>query len=179
MKYNIEAKKRLDQIYALIEINEQNPFDRNFDDSIFELVDSFLANYEDTNYIKLILDSSLKVNMHKIGCLLTILLWSTRDEGEKIQAWRVDTFENGKLREVQIALCVTDVYPMKDLNVFLNKLNEIKNEYPETESLCKYWMISTQNALLRDEINKNNGTFRRVKQKVVKFLNQYMKNFKI
>jgi hypothetical protein len=70
MKYNSEAKKQLDQIYALIEINEQNPFDRIFDDSIFELVDDFLANFEDADYIKLILDNSTKMNIHKVGCLL-------------------------------------------------------------------------------------------------------------
>jgi hypothetical protein len=110
---------------------------------------------------------------------ITILLWSTRDEGEKVQVWRVDSFENGNQRDVQIALCVTDVYPMKDLNVFLNKLNEIKKKYPEIESLCEHWMISTKNALLRDEINKNKGIFQEAKQKMVKFLNKHIKNFKV
>jgi hypothetical protein len=177
MKYNIEAKKRLDKIYALIEINEQNPFDRNFDDSIFDLVDDFLVNFEDGNYIKLILDCSTKVNIHKVGCLLTIMLWSTRDEGEKVQAWRVGCFENGNQRDVQIALCVTDVYPMKDLNVFLKKIEEIRIKHPQTESICEYWMILTKNDLLRDEINKNKGTLRKVKQEVVKFLKRYLLKF--
>jgi hypothetical protein len=178
MKYNIEAKKRLDRIYALIEINEQNPFDRNFDDSIFGLVDDFLRNFEDADYVKIIIDYSTKINIHKVGCLLTFLLWSTRDEGEKVQVWRVDSFENGSQRDVQIALCVTDVYPMKDLNVFLNKLKEIKKKYPETEPLCEYWIVSTKNALLRDKINKNKGSFQEIKQRIIDFLNNFMKNCK-
>ena len=171
--YDTEAQKQLDQIYALIEINDQNPFNRTFDDSIFELVDDFLASCEDTDYIKLILDASTNININKIGCLLTIMLWSTRDEGETIHAWRVASFENGNQRDVQIALCVTDVYPMKDLNAFLNKLNEIKKKYPETESLCEHWMISTQDTLLRMERNKNNGMFQEVKKRIGKFLNKY------
>ncbi|MEZ4926166.1 MAG: hypothetical protein R3A50_07815 [Saprospiraceae bacterium] len=179
MKYNIEAKSRLDQIYALIEINERNPFDRNFDDSIFDLVDDFLSDHQDTDYIKLILDNSTEMNIHKIGCLLTILLWSTRDEGEKVQVWRVDSFENGNPRDIQIALSVTDVYPMKDLNVLLNKLNELKNKYPETENLCQYWLIQVKDALLRDEIYKNKGMFQELTGRVVDFFNKYIKNFKV
>jgi hypothetical protein len=169
MEDHTEAKKRLDQIYALIAINEQNPFERNFHDSIFDLVDDFLARFENSNYIKLILDCST-IDVHKIGCLFTIMLWSTRDEGEKIHAWMVESYENGSQRDVEIALCVTEVYPMKDLNVFMEKLEQIKIKYPQTEILADYWLVQTKNTLPRDEMNKSVGLFEEAKQKFLKFL---------
>lgn len=171
MEYHTDVQKRLDQIYTLIEVGRQNPFDRNFDDSIFELVDSFLSKYEDTDYIQLILNSSEKVDIHKVGCLLTIMLWSTKDEGAKINAWRLDSFNNGKQRDVEIALCVTDVYPMKDLNAFLSILNKINEKYPKTGFLCEYWMVLTKNALLRDEIINKENLLQKIKQKIIEFFN--------
>jgi hypothetical protein len=169
MEDYIEAKRRLDQIYALIEINERNPFERNFHDSIFDLIDDFLARFEKSNYIKLILDCST-INVHKIGCLFTIMLWSTRDEGEKIHAWRVESYENGSQRDVEIALCVTEVYPMKELNVFMKKLEQIKIKYPQTEILADYWLIQTKNTLLRDEINESVGFVEKAKTRFFKLL---------
>jgi hypothetical protein len=173
MTANTELKSQLDEIYALIDLNEQNPFDRDFDASIFDLVDAFLAVHEDSNYINLIVDASTHVDMHRVGCLFTIMLWSTRDEGEKIQAWRVDRFDHGTQRDVEIALCMTEVYPMKDLTAFLEKLNNLKQKYPQTEPLCARWMNSTQNTLRQHEALEQGGLFYVLKQKTLQFFNRY------
>lgn len=166
MNDKLKPVNQLLQIYSLMEVNEQNPFDIHFDDSIFDLVDEFLGVYESTDYIQLILECSLDENIHKVGCLFSILLWSTRDEGEKVQNWRVQSFEHENQRDIEIALCVTDVYPMKDLVQFSGKLKEIAAKFPETKPLCDYWIDQVQKELIWREVKTNDGPVQKIMDKI-------------
>ncbi|MBL7827252.1 MAG: hypothetical protein JNJ57_11515 [Saprospiraceae bacterium] len=151
------SSPQLAQIYSCIQLNPQNPFERDFDEAVFDLVDEFIQAHEDTDYIQYIIDNSAGENTHKVGCLLSILIWSTKDNGEKIQRWRGLSLDNENQRAIEIALCITDVFPMADLNACINKLKEIALKFPQTEPLCDYWIDLAQKELLRNAGIRNRG----------------------
>jgi hypothetical protein len=171
-----DVKAHLRPIYALIKINPQDPFDRDFDDSIFDLVDAFLEEYEASDYMKLIMDCSTDENIHKIGCLLDILIWSTSDNGKKLDDWRMKAFENENQRDIEVALCVTNTYPMtmNDIPALIKKLHEIEIKFPDTKPLCDYWMIAAQKYLDREQAQKSRNS---IQYQVKKILEGFQKMF--
>lgn len=152
-----DIKKRLDEIFLKITINDKNPFERDFDESVFDLANDLIRAHEESDYVETIIELSNNIDAHKIGCLFDILLWSTRDEGQKVQEWRKKSLENGKEREVEIALCVSNAYPMIDLHRFLSVLDELTIKYPKLASLYEHWKSSTQNSIKRDEKEEKPG----------------------
>lgn len=150
---------QLSNIYALITITDPAHLQCQFEDRIFDLVDELLGKYEDTDYPNLILDASPDTEVHKIGCLFDILLWSTRDEGARIQLCRNVWLEQSDERKIAVALCISNVYPTADFPKFVLQLKQIEADFPALTPLCAHWLSATQLMTQRDAAKKKAATW--------------------
>lgn len=158
----------LNKIYDEIIIVDEDKLEVRFDNRIFDLVLSYLSTREKLNYPLIILESSENVKAIKIGALLDICTWSTEDNGSKqareVEKWMYSNNE----RKIEVALSITNTYPLNDFVILKAKLEEIKQTFPRLLKLCNLRLPSVESMIERTnkDIKKDSLTTR-----VLRFLN--------
>lgn len=132
------------KIFDEIEIVDEKMLETNFDSIVFEYVDEFLAQHESDNYPELIYENSKDISALKIGSLLDICLWSSRDNGKKqINEQRI-WFRGSVKRKIEIVLNVSNIFPLNEYEELIKRLGEIRIEHPELTELCDHWAASSE-----------------------------------
>lgn len=145
----------LNEIYRRIEAIDYAELKTDFDDIVFDLVDDFLSEYENENYALLILELSKDAEAIKIGVLLDICIWSSKDNGNKQMIETAKWINSGDIRKIEVSLNITDIYPLNDFNNLKITLKNIILTHPSLNNLCEFWLNLVEKEILKTGTIKN------------------------
>lgn len=158
----------LNEIYDEIKIIDEDTLQIKFDNKIFKLVQDYLSTREDLNYPLIILEASEKIKAIKVGALLDFCIWSTEDNGAK-QAKEIEKWmHSNNERKIEVALSITNAFPLDDFKLLKSKLEEFKKTFPRLEKLCDLRMAGVEKMIQKHEKKAVDNSF---KAKVLRYLN--------
>jgi hypothetical protein len=138
----------LQDIYRGIDL-EKSVLER-IDPDVFDLVDILISELEYDGLMNEILDNSNEPDLRKIGVLVDILCWQTPDNGSYLFKQIAEWVRSNDRIKVEIALGVSDFYPIDPSSAFKQELHRIESKFPALKARCLFWRESIENQEKRD-----------------------------
>ncbi|HEX8015737.1 MAG TPA: hypothetical protein VF465_10935 [Flavobacterium sp.] len=105
----------------------------------FNQADIFVDLYFKENFAEIIFNSLKNdTDLAKIAALLDILVWSTPDNGTKLEKLIYDWIISDNKIKVQIILLRQDSFPRSERVENIKVLENVKQIFPELTELCNY-----------------------------------------
>lgn len=96
----------------------------------FDLIDTFVKRYFDIDFAQLLIDSlPVQNDFRKTALILDILVWSTPDNGEKMDKLTSDWLYSGDIRKVKSILFLEDWLP--SFGTWLEVKANLNEHFPE------------------------------------------------
>lgn len=103
----------------------------------FDLIDIFVKRYFDIDFAQLLIDSlPVQNDIRKTALILDILVWSTPDNGEKMDKLTSDWLYSGDVRKVKSILFREDWLP--SFGDWLEVKANLNKHFPELVNLIDY-----------------------------------------
>ena len=107
----------------------------------FDLTDIFVDRYFKIDFTQVIIDSlQSNSDLRKVGTLLDILIWSTPDNGTKLDSLIHDWITSNDKTKIEILLLREEWFPRTDRDENTKVLESVKQKFPEFTDLCKYYI---------------------------------------
>lgn len=105
----------------------------------FDETDIFVDCYFDDDFAQIIINSiGPDTDLRKVARLLDILVWSTPDNGTKLDSLIENWIESNDKTKIEIILLREDNFPRYDRYENITVLERVKQEFPEFIELCNY-----------------------------------------
>ena len=123
----------------LHEIYYENSGELRADQNGFDQCDIFVNLYFNENFPEIIYNSLKKeTDLAKISSLLDILVWSTPDNGKKLEELISNWITSKDKIKVEIILLRQDWFPRQNREENIKVLENVKQKFPEFVELCNY-----------------------------------------
>jgi hypothetical protein len=108
-------------------------------DHAFGQIDLFVNRYFDSDFCEVIINSlEDNTDLRKIARMLDVLIWSTPDNGTKLDRLIHDWIISDDKRKVQMILFREDDFPRRTPVENKEVLSMVKIKFPDLSGLCDY-----------------------------------------
>lgn len=105
----------------------------------FDQTDIFVDRYFNEDFAEIIYNSITKdTDLSKVATLFDVLVWSTPDNGTRLEELVHNWITSDNKTKVQIILLRQDWFPRQDREENIKVLEKVKLKFPDLAELCNY-----------------------------------------